>query len=127
VLAGAPWLQITAGASGVLESPAVGGALVSLTLAVNTTQVEADGDDGAVGYVRVSGGAMPVYVAVYLQEYQRDYRYTLIPAFPTNLCAYNKSALPIGGGNAPQLPGTERAYLPLLWMPAVVTSIVSTC
>jgi hypothetical protein len=103
---GTPWLKITSPTTGQVSSPATGGGATPLTFSVDYTGMAATGtnNDGDIGFIKVNGGGMPVYVAVLRAYYGRTAYYNILPpsAFPLTT-TFNVAGIPDyhGAGTSP--------------------------
>lgn len=108
------WLTVTP-ASGVANSPALGGGVVPLTLHVDFTNLSTD-SNGEVGVIKVTGGGMPVYIGVLATNDGMSHSYHFITTFTNPITTFNKNAIPdYHGPGACQatfsdLPNTHWAY-----------------
>src|SRR5207237_2301653 len=93
-----PYLTLSQ-TSGTLVSPSYGGGVTPLNMRFNFNGVSTD-DDGDVVVIKVTGGVMPVYIAVMVVASGA----TSAPPFLTSFSlttTFNKSAIPDyhGGGS----------------------------
>lgn len=90
----ATWLTITSPTTGTLASPALGGGLTPLSFSVDYTNLNTiTGLDGDIGVIKITGGVMPVYVAVIRQYFNLDTRHVTVTSFPLTT-VFNKAAIP---------------------------------
>ena len=104
-----PWLTVSPG-SGVATSPMLGGGVIPLSLHVDMTGIPVDAD-GQVGVVKITGGNMPVYVAVLAVNDGSNPAPTFLPAFTGLTTTFDKDAIPdYHGDNGSLCPRYSRAY-----------------
>lgn len=96
------WLKITSPVTGTLTSPALGSRLTPLTFRVDYTHLNPiTSSDGDIGVIKITGGVMPMYVAVIRQFFNQDARHPTVSSFPL-ITVFNKSAIPEYHGSSKQ-------------------------
>jgi hypothetical protein len=86
------WLTVSP-ASGVAQSPALGGGVIPLTVSADFSSLSTD-SNGVVGVVKVTGGAMPLYLGVLAVNDGSNHHYNFIQTFNNPITTFDKNAIP---------------------------------
>ena len=124
VIAGESYLSITSPTSGSLTPISDTGRLVPLNMRVNYAGVDPD-QDGHLGIIEITGGNMPMQIAVLAVNSTNGTHFTFAPAtsFPS-ITSYSKAAIPdyYGDGTAPS-PAPSATIAPSATLAPSVSAI----
>lgn len=83
VSGGTPWLKITSPTTGRLISPALGGKVIPINFSVDFSMPDCcTRADGNIAVIKITGGAMPMYVAIIADYYGLAHYMSILNKFP---------------------------------------------